>query len=163
MTPTTNTTDRKPLIIIVVLVIIAAVVLLPRLFNNNAATTPQTIPAQQNPQTDNNIQLGAPISTSSLDSSGCAIESQSTFSPNNSIYVVAPESNIPQGTTLFVRLYRDGAAIEDAPQITANQDYFNNCINFVFQPTGQAFDAGSYEAQFFVNGNAGPSVVFNVQ
>lgn len=166
MTPNTNTTDRKPMIIIIVLVVLAAIVLLPRLLNNNTSSTviPTNVPAQQNPQTnESNIQLGAPVSARSVDSNGCATESQSTFFGNDSIYVVAPDSNIAQGTSLFVRLYRDSEVIEDAPAITADRDYTNNCINFVFQPTGAAFEVGNYEAQFFVNGNPGPSVVFNVQ
>lgn len=163
MTPNTNTTDRKPMIIIIVLVVLAAIVLLPRLLNNTPAV-PTNVPAQQNPQTsDTNIQLGQPVSASGVDSAGCPTESQNTFFSNESIYVVAPDSNIAQGTSLFVRLYRDSTVIEDAPAITADRDYTNNCINFVFQPTGAAFQPGNYEAQFFVNGNPGPSVQFDVQ
>lgn len=166
MTPTTNTNDRKPSIILIIVIVIAAIFLLPRLFNNNTAAPTTTIPSQPQeslPNDTGTVQLGAPVSASGIDSNGCATETQSTFFGNESIYVVAPDSTVSQGTSLFVRLYRDGTAIEDAPQITANQDYSNNCINFVFQPTGADFTPGSYEAQFFVNGNAGPSVTFNVQ
>ena len=164
---TTGTPDRKQIIIIVIVVIVAAIFLLPRLFNNNT-TTSQTnapaIPQQQNPASNSAaIQLGTPVSATGIDRNGCASNTTSTFSGSDSIYVVAPNSNVPQGTTLFVRLYRDNNAIEDAPQITADKDYVKNCINFVFQPTGKDFTPGSYEAQFYVNGNAASSVTFNVQ
>ncbi len=164
---TQGTPDRKQLIIIGIVIVVAAIFLLPRLFGNNTPTTQTnapTIPQQQNPSTDNaNIQLGAPVSAVGIDRNGCATDTTSTFSPSDSIYVVAPNSNVPQGTTLFVRLFRDNNPVEDAPQITADKDYIQNCINFVFSPTGKDFTPGTYEAQFFVNGNAASSVTFNVQ
>ncbi len=163
---TQGTPDRKQIIIIGIVVVVAAIFLLPRLFGNNTTATPTNVPVvqqQQNQTTNSNIQLGAPVSAVGIDRNGCATDRTSTFSTSDSIYVVAPNSNVPQGTTLFVRLYRDNNAIEDAPQITADQDYVQNCINFVFQPTGKDFTPGAYEAQFFVNGNAASSVTFNVQ
>ena len=165
---TQATPSRNQIILIIGVIVIAAVVLLPRLFNNTTAQpNPSTIPSvpqQQNPvNSDANIQLGAPVSAVGVDRNGCATDTASTFSPSDSIYVVAPNSNVPQGKTLFVRLYRDNTAIEDAPQITADKDYIQNCINFVFQPTGKNFTPGTYEAQFYINGNAASSVTFNVQ
>jgi len=165
---TQGTTNRSSLLIVVVIVI-AAALLLPRLFGNNTPTTQTntnnpTIPQQQNPVTNNaNIQLGAPVSAVGIDRNGCATDTTSTFSGSDSIYVVAPDSNVPQGTTVFARLYRNNNPVEDAPQITADKDYSQSCINFVFQPTGADFAPGTYEAQFFVNGNAASSVTFNVQ
>lgn len=162
----TQGTSNKTSLIIVAVIVVAAALLLPRLFGNT--TTPTTnvpsIPQQQNPvNSDVNIQLGSPVSATGIDSNGCATGSTSTFSGNQSIYVVAPNSTVPQGTTVFARLSRDNTPLEDAPQITANQDYTGSCINFVFQPTGADFTPGTYEAQFFVNGNAASSVTFDVQ
>jgi len=143
--------------------------LLPKLFNNSTPTTttaPTLIPSvpQQNSSTSNsNISLGNPVVATSIDKNGCATQTASSFESNQSIYVVAPNSTVPQGTSVYVRLYRDNAAIEDAPQITANQNYSQKCINFVFQPTGANFTPGNYEAQFYVNGNAASSVTFKVQ
>ena len=165
----TPTVTSKPNLILIGIVVIAAIFLLPRLFNNNnnatvLPTAVPSIPQQQNPSTNNaNISLGTPVSATGIDRNGCASSTTNSFATNDSIYVVAPNSNVPQGTTLFVRLYRDNNAIEDAPQITADKDYVQNCINFVFQPTGKAFTPGSYEAQFYINGNAASSVTFNVQ
>ncbi len=163
----TQGTPNRSSLIIVVVIVIAAALLLPRLFGNNTPTTQTNAPAipqQQNPASDNaNIQLGAPVSAVGIDRNGCPTDTTSTFSPSDSIYVVAPNSNVPQGTTLFVRLFRDNNPVEDAPQITADKDYIQNCINFVFSPTGRDFTPGTYEAQFFVNGNAASSVTFNVQ
>jgi len=163
----TGATNRTSLIIVVVIVI-AAALLLPRLFGNTSTPTTTTnnptIPQQQNPSTDNaNIQLGSPVSAVGVDRNGCATDTASTFSGNQSIYVIAPNSTVPQGTTVFARLYRDNSPIEDAPQITADKDYLGSCINFVFSPTGADFTPGNYEAQFYVNGNAASSVTFNVQ
>jgi hypothetical protein len=163
---TQSTPDRKQIIVIIIVIVLAAIFLLPRLFNNNSSTTQTnapSIPQQQNPASNTNIQLGAPVAAVGVDRNGCATDTTSTFSPSDSIYVVAPNSNVPQGTTLFVRLYRNNNAIEDAPQITADKDYVQNCINFVFQPKGANFTPGTYEAQFYINGNAASSVKFNIQ
>lgn len=165
----TQGTPNRTGMIIVAVIVVAAALLLPRLFGNNTPTTQTntnnpTIPQQQNPVTNNaNIQLGAPVSAVGIDRNGCATETTSTFSGSDNIYVIAPNSNVPQGTTVFARLYRNNDPIEDAPQITADKDYSQSCINFVFQPTGADFQPGTYEAQFFVNGNAASSVTFNVQ
>jgi len=164
---TQGTQNRSPSIILIIVLVVGAIFLLPRLLGTNTPTTQTTapsIPQQQNPASDNaNIQLGAPVSAVGVDRNGCATDTTGTFSPSDSIYVVAPNSNVPQGTRIFVRLYRDNNAIEDAPEITADKDYVQNCINFVFSPTGQDFTPGTYEAQFYVNGNAASSVTFNVQ
>jgi hypothetical protein len=165
-----GTPNRTQIIGIIIVIVIAAAILLPRLFNNNATPTNTntgnvpSIPQQQNPANSNaNIRLGTPVSAVSVDRNGCATDTTSTFSPSDSIYIVAPNSTVPQGTNVFARLYRDNNAIEDAPQITADKNYTNNCIYFVFQPTGKDFTPGTYEAQFYVNGNAASSVTFNVQ
>ncbi len=117
-------------------------------------------PTSQNSSSD--IQLGTLVTTGSLDRNGCATESQSTFAPDQDIYVVALNSKVPSGTTLFVRLYREGIPIEDAPEITADRDYSDVCINYVFQPTGADFVTGNYKAQFFINGSEGPSIDLKV-
>ena len=166
---TQGTPNRTQIIGIIIVIVIAAAILLPRLLNNNntAQTNTGTIPSvpqQQNPATGNStIKLGAPVSAVGVDRNGCATDTASTFSTSDSIYVIAPNSTVPQGTNVFARLYRDNNAIEDAPQITADRAYTNNCIYFVFQPTGKDFTPGTYEAQFYVNGNAASSVTFNVQ
>lgn len=159
--------NRGQIIAIIVVIVLAAAVLLPRLFNNTSTptSTVPSIPQQSNPSsnTTGNIQIGNPVAASGIDNNGCAKGTTTSFSTNSNIYVVAPNSNVPAGTTVFARLLRDNNPIEDTSEITANQDYVNNCINFVFQPTGAPFTPGNYEAQFFINGNQGPSVQFNVQ
>jgi hypothetical protein len=166
-TPNTQP-NRNQIILIIGVIVVAAIVLLPRLFNNNAPANQTTLPSVSQPNSstvnsNSNINLGTPVAATGIDQNGCATSTASSFSANNSIYVVAPNSDVPQGTTLFVRLYRDNNAIEDTPQITADKDYVKNCINFVFQPTGAAFTPGNYHAQFYVNGNPGTSVSFIVQ
>ncbi|MBZ0302806.1 MAG: hypothetical protein K8J31_23885, partial [Anaerolineae bacterium] len=79
------------------------------------------------------------------------------------VYIVAPYSDVPAGTSVFVRLYQDGTPIEDTSEIQADQDYHNTCLNFVFEPIEGTFDPGSYEAEFFVNGNPAQSVNFEIR
>jgi len=118
---------------------------------------------ESRPENDN-VVLGSLTTAASLDSDGCPVEVASTFSPTDSIYVVAPNSDVPEGTLVFARLHHNGNAVEDSPEIQADQDYSNTCINFVFEPTtGEAFEPGSYEVEFIVNGNPSESVTFEVR
>jgi len=126
-------------------------------------TATATIEQATSQSSGTKLQLGTLVSAIGVDRNGCPTESASTFAPNQSIYVVAPYSNIPRGTTVFVRLSRENNPIEDAPEITADKDYFGSCVYFVFQPTGADFVTGNYDAQFFINGDAGPSITFKVQ
>jgi hypothetical protein len=173
-TPTQPRSNPMRTILIVGLVVVAALIFLPQLFNTNNA--PATVPNDQNfnqpvnpPAQNNNpsaasAQLGPVVAAAQVDRDNCPVNSSSTFSGNQRINVVAQNSSVAQGTTVFVRLFRDGQPVEDAPQITADQAYTNSCISFVFQPrNGTTFDAGNYEAQFIVNGNPGPSVQFQVR
>jgi hypothetical protein len=166
-----NTPNRSGLntrtILIGILVIAAAVIFLPRLFNTGDNTTVNESPLS--PQTDNNqsldpnVTLGRLVSASGVDRDGCPTDTRSTFEPTEPIYVIAEGSDMPQGTSVFVRLYREGQPIEDAPEITADRDYDNTCVNFVFEPTGSAFDPGQYEAEFIINGNQADTISFDVQ
>jgi hypothetical protein len=119
---------------------------------------PNSAPIEQG-----NISLPQPVAATGVDADGCATGTSSTFSGSQSIYVVTENSRVPSGTGVYVRLYRDGQPVEDAPEIVADRDYTGACINFVFEPVNQAFQSGDYEAQFIVNGNPGPSVTFRVQ
>lgn len=160
-------------ILIGVVVVIAAIFLLPRLFNTSTVNSPSVdSPSSNSPSNntnspsnqaaDDDIQIGRVVSASGVDRDGCPTSSASTFDSNDDIYVVAEDSTIPAGTSVFVRLYREGQPVEDAPEITADQDYTNSCVNFVFEPL-EDFEAGDYEAEFIINGNAAESVQFEVR
>jgi hypothetical protein len=152
-------------IIIAIIVVIAAIFVLPRLFNtSNIEDNPtQTDNESEGAPLDANVALGPIVSAIGIDRNGCATETTSTFEDSDSVYVVAEDSDVPSGTSVFVRLYHEGTPIEDAPEITADQDYDNTCINFVFEPEGAAFDPGSYEAEFIINGNPANSISFEIQ
>jgi hypothetical protein len=147
------------------LVIVAAIIFLPRLLGsgNQTVTPTAAVPNSNEPIRQGNISLPQPVAASGIDADGCPNGTTSTFSSSQPIYVVAVNSNVPSGTGVYARLYRDGQPVEDAPELVADRDYTNTCINFVFEPVNQPFQAGDYEAQFIVNGNPGPSVTFRVQ
>lgn len=148
------------------LIIVAAFIFLPRLFSSGAQVeTPTAVPNAPNnaPINQGNISLPQPVAATGVDADGCPTRTASTFDGTQDIYVVAQDSNVPNGTGIFVRLYRDGQPVEDAPELVADRDYTGTCINFVFEAVNQAFEPGDYEAQFIVNGNPGPSVTFRVQ
>ncbi len=160
-------------IIIGLIILVGAMFFLPRVLGSNNSNNDNNSPNVSNPGTgnqpsnqvqDSGANLGQIVTATSLDRDGCAADSSTTFNTSGPIYVVAENSEVQQGTSIFVRLYYQGQPIEDLPQITADQDYNNTCINFVFEPTqGAAFQPGQYEAEFIVNGNQAQSVTFQVQ
>lgn len=152
--------------IIIGIVIIAAIFLIgPRLFSTDNAQV--DLPANQdfgNTGIDKNIEIGNVVTTSAVDMNGCPLDFRANFEPGEQVYVVAENSDFPAGTSVFVRLYHEGAPIEDAPEIRADRNYTNSCVNFIFEPTfGQEFDLGSYQAEFIVNGNSADTVNFEVR
>lgn len=118
-----------------------------------------------NNTTLNTSNLGPVVAAQSVDRDNCAVDTTSTFDTNDAVYVVMEDAELPQGTTMFARLYRDGVAVEDTRELTAEEDYDNVCVSFVFEPTASAevWDAGEYEAEFFVNGNSYRSTSFDIR
>jgi hypothetical protein len=149
------------------LILIAAVIFLPRILNPGTTTSPDNLnPGDQvyeDDQTGGNIRLGQAVLSPAVDRDGCPVETASSFDATDEFYVVAPNSDIPAGTSVFVRLYHEDTPVEDAPEITADQDYTNTCINFVFEPADGSFDTGNYQAEFFVNGNPAQSINFDIR
>lgn len=150
-----------------VIALIVIFLILPRLFGNNDTTTTGTdndriAPAGNDGAVDDNISLGRPVTAFDVDSDGCAVDQTTDFRATDEIWVVAPNSDMPSGTGVFVRLYREGEPIEDSREIVANQEYNNTCINFIFE-SANGFDRGSYKAEFYVNGNAADTVSFEVR
>ena len=155
-----------------VILLCAAVFILPRFFGGGNDFEPQTVPDTDtdtgNPpvedvETNGNADLGSLVVTSGVDRDGCPIDDLGSLESTDSFYVVAPDSVVDQGTDIFARLYRDGTAIEDVPIITADRDYTNTCINFIFEKTdGTNFEPGDYEVEFWVNGNAADSITFRI-
>lgn len=134
--------------------------------NNNNTNTNTNLPTNNTSSSDGGeIMVGELVSSSGLDSDGCPVDREDTFAPSDAIYIVAVNSNVPEGTDVFSRLSHEGEPVEDSVLITADQDYQNTCIYFEFEATSGAevLDTGSYEAQLIVNGNPGPSVDFQVR
>jgi len=160
-------------IIIGLLILVGAMFFLPRVLGGNDSDDDNDTPNVTNPdngnQPGNQVQdtgatLGPIYTSAALDRDGCAANTTTTFNTTSPIYVVAEDSQVEQGTSVFVRIYYQGQVIEDLPEITAQEDFNNTCINFVIEPAqGAAFQPGQYEAEFIVNGNQAQSVTFQVQ
>lgn len=147
-----------------ILLILAALIFLPRLLNNGDTNPnePGTSVPQENTR-NADIELGSPVAAAAVDSAGCPVNITDDFETSEDIYIVAPDSDIPEGSSVFVRLYHENTAVEDAQEIVADRDYQNTCINFVFEPIGAPFDEGDYTAEFYVNGNVADSVDFQIR
>jgi len=150
--------------IIIILVVLGVLFLILRGQGQSSEPTPTATPqpVAQADSSSSTIQLGQLVTALSVDRDGCPGEVSTRFAPDDSIYVVARETDIPQGTAVFARLYFDNEAIEDTSEIVADSDLPATCINFVFEHD-QGFEAGSYEAEYFVNGNPAASVSFTVR
>jgi len=156
-----------------VILLCAAAFFLPRLFGGGDDYGAQTVPDTGNPPSGDvedvntssgNADLGSLVVTNAVDRDGCPVDDVSVLENVDSFYVVAPNSAVDQGVDVFARLYQNNTAIEDVPIITADQDYTNTCINFIFERTdGSVFEPGDYEVEFWVNGNAFDSVTFRIE
>jgi hypothetical protein len=104
------------------------------------------------------------VLTSSLDDSGCATDSVTTFETTDAIYVVLRASSVEEGTSFFARLYDANVALEDTEEVVADQEYDDVCVNFEFVPArGTTWTAGAYEIEFFVNGNSYQFIDFEIR
>jgi hypothetical protein len=156
-------------IALVAVLICGALFLLPRLFGggdnadpNNDTNVDSGDDAGAQSASDD-VRLGTLEISEEVDRDGCPVDSVSSLRNSERFYVVAPNSEVPEGTDIFVRLYQDGVVVEDLPIITADQDYNSTCINFVFETVdGDDFDPGQYEAEFWVNGNSYDSIQFEI-
>jgi hypothetical protein len=162
-----NTPQRKwgcGTIVVAVLMICGAIYLFPRIFGGGDNAAPQDNGDNGEVQSNSDdIHLGNLELSEQIDRDGCPTDSVSTLRNVDVFYVVAPNSAFPEGTSIFARLYRDGAIIEDLDVITANQDYSNSCISFAFESVdGDNFEAGDYEVEFIVNGNSYDSINFEI-
>lgn len=170
--------NTRVLLIVGLIVIVGALFIIPRLGpgdasdqtnrldDNNEVLPPLSGDRQTGSSgtTNSGVQLGRITAAASVDRDGCPVDATNRFEPVEQVYVVAEDSTIPAGTLVFVRLYLNDQPVEDAPEITADQDYNNSCVNFVFEPeTGARFEPGSYEAEFIVNGNPVDSVQFQIR
>ena len=158
----------NPLIIGLVILAGIAFLFIAGLGGNNRevpVTGPQGRGSNSDPRLGDSFgRLGQMYVARDVDRAGCPTDAATQFYPDKSIYVGATRSDIPAGTAVFARLLRDGQPIEDADEITADQDMPDTCLWFAFQPASQnGFDPGNYEAQLFVNGNPVDSMRFTVE
>ena len=179
--PTNNSQMRTAAIVTIVVII--GLLLLGRFVtgmmnNNNTPTTSDTIDntnnntngdlVPNNTNTTNNTNLdnlGPVVAAQNIDRDGCAVDATTSFDDNDAVYVVLEDSELPRGTSMFARLYKDNVAIEDTDQVVTEEDYDNLCVNFVFEATDRAevWESGDYEVEFYVNGNAYQSTSFEIR
>lgn len=150
-------------VIIIIVALIAVLFFLTRNNQPQVQATPTPQPATQDSAVVEipGVELGRIVSALNLDRDGCPGDTANAFRPTDSIYIVAEESSIPEGTALFARLYLGNRTLEDTDEIVAPND-LNACVNFVFE-SDSGFEPGNYEAEFFVNGNPAGSVAFSVR
>jgi hypothetical protein len=154
-------------IVVAVLMICGAIYLFPRIFGGNDTAQPDDNSDTGNEvaesQSDSgDVRLGDLEISEEIDRDGCAVREVSSLEEVERFYVIAPNSEVPEGTRIFARLYRDSAILEDLAEITANQDYDSTCINFAFESTNGDFATGDYEVEFFVNGNSYDTITFGI-
>jgi len=130
--------------------------------NNNTTLNPQNNTTNNTLDTSN---LGPVVAAQNIDRDNCAVDATTSFDDNDPVYVVLEDSELARGTTMFARMYRNGTAVEDTRELTAEEDYDNVCVSFVFEPTDNAevWDEGSYEVEFYINGNAYQSTKFEIR
>jgi len=182
-TPTTNNSQMRTAAIVTIVVIVG-LLLLGRFVTGMSGntTTPTTTDTTYNGNTTTNnnntlnpsnttnnttstSNLGPVVAAQAVDRDNCAVNATTHFTTRDPVYVVLADSQLPQGTRMYARLYKDGVAVEDTKELTAEQDYNNTCVNFVFRPSQNAevWAAGNYEAEFFVNGNSYRSTTFDIR
>jgi len=181
--PTNNSQMRTAAIVTIVVII--GLLLLGRfvtgMANNNTPTTSDTINTTNNGNTElvpsNNTNttnstnnttlnnLGPVVVAQGVDRDNCAVDATNSFSTSDPVYVVLEDAQLPAGTTMFARLYEDNKAVEDTKELTAQDNYDNVCVSFVFEPSSNAevWDPGNYEVEFFVNGNSYQSTSFQIR
>jgi hypothetical protein len=168
--PTGSKQPSGMMIIIGVVVVIAILFIGSRLLGGGGTPDPTPAPTSipddeeevQQDNSDENLVLGDVVVAENVDRDGCAVDETDSFDDNADIYTVLTDSAMPEGTTVFARLYHDDVAVEDTDAITAQEDYTNICVNFVFE-NDEGWDSGDYEVEFFVNGNAYESAQFSVR
>jgi hypothetical protein len=108
-------------------------------------------------------RLGRAFAASEMGRDGCPADSATRFDSFDTIYVGFEESEIPQGTSIFARLSREGRPVEDTEEVTADGDLVS-CVWFAFEPAQASggFEPGSYAAELFINGNRADEVSFTV-
>jgi len=159
----------KGTLVIGLILFVAAMFILPQLLDsgddsNASIRQADDLPAGVPPENVLGADIGPIYSAASVDRNGCAVDHTTTFERSDTIFVVAEDSDVPAGATLFVRLYQGDTPVEDTQEITADQDYSDTCVNFLFEPVeGAAFEPGDYEAELFVNGNPAGSVSFAIR
>lgn len=144
--------------ILIILVVIGIIFVISRLSNQGSAPVDPTLPPAVE---ETGMDMGRIFMTDEVDRDGCPTENVSTFSPTDSIFIAAEESEIPSGTAIFGRLYYNNRAIEDTDEIVADSD-MTACFNFVFE-NNEGFETGDYEAEIIVNGNPVGSASFTVR
>ena len=124
--------------IVIGILIIAGIFLLGRqLLGGNSGNTTAPVLDENAPQ-NADIEIGRMVSASGIDAAGCPVNTTTTFSPSDAIYVVAQDSDVAAGTDIFARLFQEGAPVEDSVLITADQDYIDTCIYLEFEATSGA-------------------------
>jgi hypothetical protein len=119
-----------------------------------ATLTPDiAIFATPDPEVNDGVRIGRLVATNGIDDNQCATEAVTVFPEDSeAVYIVAEDADIPRDTALMVRLFQNGAPVEDTIPLVAEEDYEDVCVFFVMEITGKGFfRSGEYTAQLFAD------------
>lgn len=94
-------------------------------------------------------------------------QTTSTFSPNDTVYIVADLSNAPLGTVVASKWFAVNVAgmqpneLIDEGDINVNEDNFSGTVYFYFPPSNP-WPSGTYAVELYLNGALTTSVTFSV-
>ena len=123
------------------------------------------LPAETAPAyIDNGVVVSHFAVAHEVDDDGCPEDETTSFRRSEAVSVFAI-GVYPRGTDIFARLYYDGVPVEDTDILTADRNYDDVCVYFIFEPTtaAEVFDRGPYRVEFFIDDLLAGSVSFVIE
>lgn len=112
------------------------------------------------------LQVGELVATTDVGDDNCAVDQATTdtFTADQPMYIVASGANVPQATSLYVRILQNDTPVTQTQPISVAQGAQDSCLAFLVTPEGGTpLAAGQYTAQLMANDTEVSSVDFTVQ
>jgi len=111
------------------------------------------------------VQVSELVATTEVGDDNCPVDQAitDTFRAAEPVYIVASGADVPQSTSLFIRIVQNDVTVTETQPISVAQGAQNSCLAFLVTPEGGApLAAGQYEAQLMANDTEVTSVTFTV-